>query len=122
MSGCNSDVIIDVPDKVGAFKQLLNKTGDGTPIYAFFYNPNCGHCHTLMSYFIQYRQQCSSQKAKAILVIINHKTAPELFQAYQVTSYPQVMVFRNNQRIAHIEGADIPALADAFALAGIKIK
>jgi hypothetical protein len=74
-----------------------------------------------MKYFLEYRNQCSAQKAKAILVIINGQTAPDLFEEYNITVYPQVMVFKNNTRIKHIMGADLPSLACAFRSANIQI-
>jgi hypothetical protein len=54
-----------------------------------------------------------------VLVIVNLTTAPEVFEAYNVTSFPQVMVFRKGERIRHIVGADLPALASAFQIVGL---
>lgn len=118
---CNSDdIVMNVPDKVGALKSLINSSGS-TPVFVFFYSETCGHCQTLMKYFIEYRNQCSIQKAKAAIVFVNGKTSPELFTSYSIGPVPQVMVFKNKQRIKHIIGANVPDLACAFKAANIQL-
>lgn len=122
MASCNSDALVVTGDKktrLAALKKLT--TGSGSvPVIVFFYSPSCPHCHTLDEAFQRYRAQCIQQKADVIMVIVNQQTSPELFETYKVTSFPQVMVYKNGKRISHIVGADLPALACAFKSAGIQ--
>ena len=115
---CDSDRVIDVADKVSAFQNLLSSAGSKY-VYAFFYSKGCGHCDALMPYVGTFRNRCISKQSNAIIVFINRQTASELFQAYNVTSFPQVMVFRGGKLVKHIKGNDQPAVAQAFALAGL---
>jgi thioredoxin-like negative regulator of GroEL len=123
MASCNSDALVvtgDAKTRLAALKKLTSGSGS-IPAIVFFYSPTCPHCQTLDEAFQRYRKQCFQQKADAILVIVNQQTSPELFQAYKVDSYPQVMVFKNGKRVNHVIGADLPALACAFRTAGIQI-
>ena len=122
MSGCNSDaVVMNGPDKVGSFQKLINSSGSRY-VYAFFHSPGCGHCHALMPYFTAYRNQCTSQASTAIIVFINRQTAPELFEKFNVTSFPHVMVFQNGSLVDEVIGNDPAAVARAFAKSGLRIK
>ena len=120
MSTCNSDPVLVSGDKVAALQGLIQGSGS-TPVYVFFYSPTCPHCQTLDDAFQRYRAQCQAQKAKAVLVIANLQTAPEVFKRFDVTSFPQVMVFQGGKRVKHIVGADLPALACAFRMAGLQL-
>ena len=121
MASCNSDAVAvtgNAKTRLAALKKLTTESGS-TPAFVFFYSPTCPHCHTLDEAFQRYRKQCSQQKADAIMIIVNQQTSPELFKAYKVDSFPQIMVYKNGKRIKHIIGADLPALACAFKSAGI---
>jgi thioredoxin-like negative regulator of GroEL len=119
-STCNADSIIVSGDKSAALKQLIKNSGS-TPVYVFFFSPTCPHCITLNDVFQKYRAQCQARNAKATLIIVNLQRSPELFQEYKISSFPQVMVYRNGKRIKHIIGADFPALEAAFRIANIQI-
>lgn len=120
-STCNADSIIVSGDKSAALKQLIKNSGS-TPVYVFFFSPTCPHCITLNDAFQKYRAQCQARNAKATLIIVNLQRSPELFQEYKISSFPQVMVYRNGKRIKHIIGADFPALESAFRIANIQIE
>lgn len=117
-STCNADPILVSGDKLAALKQLISNSGS-SPVYIFFFSPTCPHCQTLDDEFQKYRSKCQAKKSKAVLAIVNLSTAPEVFQAYGVNSFPQVMVYQKGKQIKHIVGADLPALASAFKIANL---
>jgi thioredoxin-like negative regulator of GroEL len=122
MASCNSDALVvtgNAKTRLAALKKLITGSGS-TPVVVFFYSPTCPHCHTLDAAFQKYRVKCAEQKADTIMIIVNQQTSPELFTAYKVDSFPQVMVYKNGKRVSHVMGADLPALACAFKSAGIK--
>jgi len=114
---CDSDSIV-ATGKMQTFKKFLASAGS-TPIFAFFYSPSCGHCITLKRHFDTYRSKCQSSKQKVIIIYINKETASEIFQHYNITSWPQVMIFKNNKKIDHIIGADVEKLQYAFKKVGL---
>jgi thioredoxin 1 len=113
---CNSDNIIDITDnnkKLEVFNHLLETAT--LPVFVFFHMPWCGYCKKMMPVFLQYREKCSRTNIpKAILIIVNGETSPTIFKQFKITSYPQIMVFKGNEKIDQVSGFDKTALIKSF--------
>jgi len=116
-SSCDSDAAITITtNKSKVFSSIIN-----TPkktIFAFFFSPSCPHCHTLKAEFDKYRKICK-EKDNVVLIIINLQTSMELFDEYDVSSFPQVFIYNKGKKIGHIRGSDEEALRNEFEKVGL---
>jgi|SRR5579872_338149 len=99
--------ILTDSNKIEQFNNILSKTTK--PVFVLFWQEWCPACLYFHPKFMKYVKSCSVDN-KRVMIVINGKSAPELFDKYKITSFPTVLIFKNNKIINRIVGADIDEL------------
>ncbi|MEB3273590.1 MAG: thioredoxin [Prochlorothrix sp.] len=83
-----------------SFEDLL--AGSDRPVLVDFYADWCGPCHLMAQTLAQLAPQL---KDRLKVVKINTEKYPQLAAQHRVEALPTLVIFKNGQSIARVEGA-----------------
>ncbi|KAK0728962.1 PITH domain-containing protein [Apiosordaria backusii] len=98
------------PIEVSSSAQFQAILQTNTLVVADFYANWCGPCNAIKPVFEKASEELSHENVLAFIKI-NTETQKEIAQAYNVTSLPTFIYFRNGKVVSRVKGADVPKLS-----------
>lgn len=85
---------------VASIEDFESSVGEYEACVVEFFQPWCPYCKA----FFPTLQAYSEQAGSLPVIQVNGEDFPQIFEAYNIQSYPTVMVFKNGQPVLKEEG------------------